>query len=247
MVIVTLPAYNEEQTLPLVLEAVREAMEENRIEYRVLVVDDGSSDGTVRAAEKLLDRMPLAIVEHARNRGLGEALRTGLVEALGQAADRDIIVTMDSDNTHTPGLIARMVRSVREGNDVVIASRYCPDARIRGVPLHRRILSRGSSWLFRILFPTRGVRDFTCGFRAYRAGILKRAFATYGDAFVAQSGFSCMVDILLKLRRMDAIMSEVPLILRYDLKFGASKMELVRTTLDTLRLALRRRLGFDRE
>jgi dolichol-phosphate mannosyltransferase len=247
MVIVTLPAYNEEQTLPLVLEAVCEAMEENHVEYRVLVVNDGSTDGTARAAEKLLDRMPLAIVEHERNRGLGEALRTGLVEALATAGDRDIIVTMDSDNTHTPGLIARMVRGVREGNDVVIASRYHADARIRGVPLHRRLLSRGSSWLFRLTFPTRGVRDFTCGFRAYRAGILKQAFAVYGDAFVAQTGFSCMVDILLKLRRMDAIMTEVPLILRYDLKFSASKMELLRTTLDTLRLALRRRLGFERE
>jgi dolichol-phosphate mannosyltransferase len=247
MVIVTLPAYNEEQTLPLVLEAVREAMEENRIEYRVLVVDDGSTDGTAQAAEKLLDHMPLALVRHPRNLGLGEALRTGLVEALSEAGERDIIVTMDSDNTHTPGLIARMVRGVREGNDVVIASRYRPDARIRGVPLHRRILSRGSSWLFRLLFPTRGVRDFTCGFRAYRVGILKQAFSVYGDAFVAQSGFSCMVDILLKLRQMEAIISEVPLILRYDLKLGASKMELARTTLDTLRLAVRRRLGFERE
>lgn len=243
MVIITLPAYNEEQTLPLVLEAIREAMEENRIEYRVIIVNDGSSDGTARAAEKLEGVMPIVLLDHAENRGLGEALRTGLLEALATAADRDIILTMDSDNTHTPGLIARMVRGVREGNDVVIASRYRPGARLLGVPLYRRALSRTSSWLFRIVFPTRGVRDFTCGFRAYRAAVLKQAFATYGEAFVAQSGFSCMVDILLKLRRMDAIMTEVPLILRYDLKLGASKMQVVRTILETLQLLARRRLG----
>lgn len=246
MVIITLPAYNEEQTLPMLLEAIREAMEENRIDYRVIVVNDGSSDGTARSAEKLLHVMPLAIVEHPENRGLGESIRTGLLEGLQDAADRDILVTMDSDNTHTPGLIARMVRSIREGNDVVIASRYRPGARVMGVPLHRRVLSRVSSWIFRTCFPTRGVRDFTCGFRAYRAGVLKQAFATYGQEFVAQSGFSCMVDVLLKLRRMDAIMSEVPLILRYDRKLGASKMQVLRTIGDTLSLLVRRRLGIHR-
>ncbi len=243
MVIVALPAYNEEETLPPLLEAIRESMEENRIEYRVIVVNDGSVDGTARAAEKLIGRMPLALVEHSVNRGLGETIRTGLLEALREAEDRDIIVTMDSDNTHTPGLIARMVRGIREGNDVVIASRYRPGARVLGVPLYRRALSRGSSWIFRLFFPTRGVRDFTCGFRAYRASVVKRAFAVYGQQFVAESGFSCMVDILLKLRSMGAIMNEVPLILRYDLKFGASKMQVVRTIRDTLELVLRRRLG----
>jgi dolichol-phosphate mannosyltransferase len=246
MVIITLPAYNEEQTLPLLLEAIRESMQENRIEYRVIVVNDGSTDGTARSAEKLLDVMPLAIVEHPQNRGLGESIRTGLLEGLREASDRDILVTMDSDNTHTPGLIARMVRAIREGNDVVIASRYRAGARIMGVPAYRRVLSRTSSWVFRCLFPTRGVRDFTCGFRAYRAGLLKQAFATYGQEFVAQSGFSCMVDVLLKLRRMGAIMSEVPLILRYDQKLGASKMQVLRTIGDTLSLLLRRRLGIER-
>ena len=97
--------------------------------------------------------------------------------------------------------------------------------------------------MFRSLFPTRGVRDFTSGYRAYRAGVVKQAFDTYGAEFVAETGFSCMVDILLKLRKLDAIISEVPLILRYDLKFGVSKMVVVRTTIDTLLLLVRRRLG----
>jgi dolichol-phosphate mannosyltransferase len=74
---------------------------------------------------------------------------------------------------------------------------------------------------------------------------LKQAFATYGRGFVAQSGFSCMVDILLKLRKLDAIMSEVPLILRYDLREGVSKMLVLRTIRDTLLLMITRRLGID--
>ncbi len=243
MVIITLPAYNEELTLPPLLESIQESMAENQIEYRVIVVNDGSSDGTAEVVERMRDRMPINRVDHPANRGLGETIRTGLLRALEEAKDPDIIVTMDSDNTHTPGLVARMVRGIREGNDVVIASRFRPGARIIGLPLHRRALSQGASWILRILFPTPNVRDFTCGFRAYRAALLRRAFSTYGHEFVAQSGFSCMVDILLKLRELGAIMSEVPLILRYDLKYSVSKMMIFTTIRETLGLAARRRLG----
>ncbi|MFP6641175.1 MAG: glycosyltransferase [Myxococcota bacterium] len=245
MVVITLPAFNEAETLPILLEAIRQSMEENRIDYRVVVVDDGSADGTADVARELSEGMPVTLIEHAENRGLGEAIRTGLVAATLGADPRDIIVTMDSDNTHTPGLIARMVRGIREGNDVVIASRYRQGAQIRGVPGFRRLLSFGARVVFSLAFPTKNVRDFTSGFRAYRAEVLQQAFATYGDQFVSQSGFSCMVDILLKLRRLGAIMSEVPLILRYDQKFGASKMVVLNTTLDTLRLVVLRRLGID--
>jgi dolichol-phosphate mannosyltransferase len=242
MVIVILPAFNEEEALPLLLERVQDAMTENGLTYRVIVVNDGSGDGTARVVDDLAGRMPVSRIDHERNRGLGEAVRTGLLRAVAEADERDIVVTMDSDNTHTPGLIAGMVRGIREGNDVVIASRFRAGARIMGVPFYRRVLSRGGSWVFRLLFPTRNVRDFTSGYRAYRASLLKRAFEVYGEEFVAESGFSCMVDILLKLRALDAIMSELPLILRYDFKYGISKMMVVSTVADTLRLAASRRL-----
>jgi dolichol-phosphate mannosyltransferase len=243
MVIIALPAYNEAETLPLLLDQIRESMEENEIEYSVVVVNDGSSDETGAAIDRACSRMPVKRIDHPENRGLGEAIRTGLMTALQGAGARDIIVTMDSDNTHTPGLIARMVRLIREGNDVVIASRFREGARTIGVPLYRRLLSFFGGLLFRVTFPTPNVRDFTCGFRAYRAGTLERAFEIYGDQFVAESGFSCMVDILLKLRRLDAIMCEVPLVLRYDRKYGVSKMMVVRTITDTLKLLVSRRLG----
>jgi dolichol-phosphate mannosyltransferase len=243
MVIITLPAFNEEATLASLLHEIRDAMRENEIDYRVVIVDDGSTDRTAKVAEAMREKMPITLIEHETNRGLGESIRSGLIHGIENAADRDIIVTMDSDNTHTPGLIARMVRGIREGNDVIIASRYQPGARVKGVPGYRRVLSWCGMVAFRSFFPTPNVRDFTSGYRAYRAGLLKHAFATYGETFVAQSGFTCMVDILLKLRRLDAIMSEVPLILRYDRKIGVSKMLVMRTAIDTLHLMFSRRFG----
>jgi dolichol-phosphate mannosyltransferase len=127
---------------------------------------------------------------------------------------------------------------------VVIGSRYVPGARVVGVPFHRRLLSYNASLLMRAVFPIEGVRDYTCGFRAYRASILQKAFARYSERLISQKGFSCMVDILLKLRTLDhPIMAEVPLVLRYDLKHGMSKMRAARTIVDTLVLMARNLRG----
>jgi dolichol-phosphate mannosyltransferase len=243
MIIVTLPAYNEEPSLRALLEALREAMQEQRFAYRVILVNDGSTDGTAAVADALADHMPLERIDHAENRGLGEAVRTGLLRAVRVAGDGDIVVTMDADNTHTPALIAPMVQGIRTGADVVITSRFCPGARSLGVPLYRRMLSRGASWAFRLAFPTRGVRDFTSGYRAYRADLLARGLERYGEQFFAERGFACTADILLKLRNLGARMCEIPLVLRYDFKYDVSKMLVTRTIRETLRLLVARRPG----
>jgi dolichol-phosphate mannosyltransferase len=241
-VYVVLPAYNEDDGLPALLEAIEQAMHDDGIPYEVIVVDDGSKDQTYAIAERYVSKMPLRIFRHEQNKGLGATVRDGLQIAAEHCGDRDIIVAMDADNTHLPGLIRRMTRRIHEGCDVVIASRYQPGAIVRGVPWHRRFLSFGARVLFQTIMPIRGVRDYTCGYRAYRGRVLRQAFQRYGDDFINQEGFQCMVDILLKLRKMDVIFGEVPLILRYDLKGGQSKMRIFRTVWKTLALLVRRRI-----
>ncbi len=242
---VVLPAYNEELAIGRVLQAVQEAMEEAALHYSVIVVDDGSTDSTSEVVKAFSQTISLQLVNHQVNRGLAEAVKTGLFKALEDSVDNDIIVTMDSDDSHIPGLILSMVRMIREGNDVVIASRFTKNSHIRGVPFLRQVMSWGVSVLFRLILPIRGVKDFSCGYRAYRAGILKKAVEEYGGTFLNQPGFSCMVDILVKLRRLDPIITEVPLILRYDRKPGASKMNVSKTVRETLLLLFKRRLGID--
>jgi dolichol-phosphate mannosyltransferase len=242
-VFVVLPAYNEQENLGPLLDGIAEAMAEEGFSYEVIVVDDGSRDGTLSVAESRAKTMPLRIERHEVNQGLGPTIRDGLAAAAQSCEDHDIVVALDADNTHPPGLIGAMVRRVREGNEVVIASRYQPGARVLGVPPLRRLLSWGAGMLFRLVFPIAGVKDYTCGYRAYQGRLLKAAFERYGDQFVSEAGFQCMVDILLKLHRMGAICNEVPLVLRYDLKGGVSKMKVGRTVLRTLGLMARRRLG----
>jgi dolichol-phosphate mannosyltransferase len=243
-VIVVLPAYNEQENLPGLLDNLAEALVDASLDFEIVVVDDGSSDSTPKILDRQATQLPLRVQRHERNQGLGATIRDGLYFANKIAGKKDVVLTMDADETHTPGLILRMVRMIKEGHDVVIASRYQPGARVIGLSWHRRVISSAASTLMRVLFPTPGVRDYTCGYRAYRGEVLSRAIAAYGDRFVDQEGFQCMVDILLKLRRMpNVVIGEVPLILRYDLKKGESKMRILRTARNTLQLLTKRKLG----
>lgn len=237
MVTVVLPAYNEEDAIIPLIEAIQTTARKHFSEpVRIIVVDDGSTDGMV---EKLsgLGEDSITLVQHEFNKGLGEAIKSGLIAALDTSSENDTIVTMDADNTHSPGLITRMVLLVEEGNDVVIASRYRSGSRVIGVSLARQIYSLVMSLMFRTLFHIPGVSDYSSGYRAYRVAVVKDAFQIWGDEFINQTGFSCMVDILLKLRKMDVVFSEVPLVLRYDKKASNSKMDVKKTILLTLKLA----------
>lgn len=200
-VLVVLPAYNEEANIGGLLNRIDEAMAESNLPYEVIVVDDGSRDRTFEVLTEFSKRIPLTISRHEVHKGLGMTIRDGLPLAGKIGGKKNIGVTMDAGETHTPGLILRMVRMIQEGHDVVIASRYQPGARVYGLSIPRRFVSYGASWLFRIVFPTQGVKDFTCGFRAYRGSVLAATIAKYGENIVEVAGFQCTVDILLKLRK----------------------------------------------
>lgn len=241
--VIVLPAYNEEESLGPLLDGIGVAISGTGLRYEIVVVDDGSTDDTARVASQASFRLPVSLVEHEVNSGLAAALRTGIEEAVARSRPNDVIFTMDADNTHPPGLMLRMLGMVREGCDVVIASRFQPGSQVIGVPMHRNWLSIAARWLFTLALPIRGVRDYTCGFRAYRASVLHDALAQHGEKFVTEQGFSCMVDVLLKLRGAGLVMGEAPMILRYDQKGGASKMRVARTAMQTLSLIFRRRVS----
>jgi dolichol-phosphate mannosyltransferase len=220
-----LPAYNEAEDLPPLLEKAGKALE-GRADYRILVVDDGSKDGTADAVRAAAQRLPITMIQHPRNLGLGAAMRTGLKSA---ALGEGVVVTMDADNSHDPELIHAMIARLGEGYDVVIASRFQPGGRELGVPGHRRLISHTASAVLRLLIRYRGVKDYTCGFRVYRVETLRRLIEVYGDGFLRENGFSCMLELLLNLHSLHVPAAEVPLVLRYDLKTGASKMRIFRT------------------
>jgi dolichol-phosphate mannosyltransferase len=245
MIIVTLPAYNEEIALPPLLDSIAQVRQKLLPELRVIVVDDGSNDATADIVrEYARTNFWIALVQHERNQGLSQAIQTGFQAALKDAAPDDIVVTLDADNTQPPEVIPSMIERVTGGCDVVIASRFQPGAQVYGVPSLRRLYSRVMSILFQAIFPIRGVRDYSCGFRAYRADVLRRAYTTYGDHFITERGFACMAEIMCQLGRLNGVtFGEVPFILRYDLKPTTTKMRVWRTIRETLGVALRCRFA----
>lgn len=237
---VVLPAFDEAENLPALLAALAKTLAHLGRPARVVLVDDGSRDGTADVARGFAARLPLTVLRHERNLGLGRTLADGLARALRDAADGDAIVTMDADDTHPPAVIPSLLAALDAGADVAVASRYVAGARLRGVPLARRLLSRAAARLVRLLAPVPGVRDVTCGFRAYRAGALRRAAADRAH-LVDAAGFACMLDLLLSLRDAGAALAEVPIDLRYDRKRGASKLRVWQTAAETMRVLQRHR------
>lgn len=241
-VILALPAYNEAQCITDLLNAATEALAGIQgYQPRVIVSDDGSEDETIAVVRQFPAPFPIEVVGHAKNRGLGPNILTVLRAALDRSADpNDVIVNMDADNTHPPDVIPSMLRLLDAGYDVVIASRYQPGSRQVGVPLKRRLLSWAARWVFRFSLRLPGVRDYTCGFRAYHAKTIRKAFETYGDKLITRAGFACTDEILFNLAQMHPRprIGEVPFTLRYDRKRGASKLELGKTLRETLRMLL---------
>jgi dolichol-phosphate mannosyltransferase len=244
-VFIGLPAYNEEIALPRLLTRVQRLSKSSGQIITVVLYNDGSTDATVPIARDWQARLSLVILDGVINKGLGAGLRALVDYSIGNAAADDVLVIMDCDDTHDPAQIADMLARMAEGADVVIGSRYMRGALIRGVPPLRRVTAFGAAALFKLIHPVRGVWDYTCGYRAYRVGVLKQAAHLYGGKLIAETGFACMVELLLKLNTHDVKFAEIPLQLRYDQKPTATKMGVGCHTRRLLALLVRWRLrGF---
>ncbi|OGW66862.1 MAG: hypothetical protein A3J72_08180 [Nitrospirae bacterium RIFCSPHIGHO2_02_FULL_40_19] len=240
MIYILLPAYNEGKALESLLKRIKTGMENRSFNYQVIAYNDGSTDNTLDILKQNKHDIPLTVIGKEQNEGLGFAFFSLLKEVISLSnSEDDIAVVLDSDNTHNPEHIYQMVNKIWDGFDVAIASRYLQDSRVVGVAQHRQFLSLGASWMMRILFPIRGVKDYTCGYRAYSLVCLRKAFEKFGDELVQEKGFACMAELLIKVRSLRVLAVEVPLVLRYDLKGGYSKMDILKTIKRTLLMLLR--------
>lgn len=240
-VYVVLPMYNEAATLSQLLTGIQAVFKGQDVGCLVVAIDDGSRDETPAILAEWSLAMPIHVIRHTINRGLGETVRDGFEWIADNAHTDDIIVRMDGDNTHDPKYIADLVAKILAGFDVAIASRFCKGGGMLGVNWYRTLMSLCANWFMKLLFPISGVRDYSCGFRAYRATLIKRAVHLFGNLFIDLKGlgFTCTVEKLIKCRMLKAKMAEVPFVLRYDQKEGSSKMITSITTLGYLILALK--------
>ena len=166
-VVMVVPTYNEAENLAWIVGRVRAAQPE----LDVLVVDDGSPDGTGRIADELAAADPhVKVVHRTQKAGLGAAYRAGFRVALD--AGYDVIGEMDADGSHQPEQLDRLLDAIRTA-DLVIGSRWVPGGSIVNWPKSREALSRGGNLYVRLLLGIH-VRDATAGFRLFRRATLEK-------------------------------------------------------------------------
>ena len=211
--LIVLPTYNEAENIVEVLPAVRSAVPD----AHVLVVDDGSPDGTADLAERAGAELgQISVLRRTEKNGLGDAYRAGFRAGLGQGFEA--LVEMDSDLSHDPAALPSLLAALEHGADLVVGSRYVPGGTIPEWSWHRRFLSR---WGNRYSAGMLGlaVNDATAGYRAYRSTMLRQIDL---DA-VKSEGYTFQIEMTYEVVTRHGRIVEVPIAFT-DRVRGTSKM-----------------------
>jgi len=212
-VLVVLPTFNESANIEAVLRQTRQALPDGG----VLVVDDGSPDGTADIAERIGKEIGgVDVLRRTAKSGLGSAYRAGF--RWGLERQWDVMVEMDSDLSHDPGALPQLVAPLGDGFDLVVGSRYIPGGSIPNWQRSRFLLSRGGN-LYAAAVLGLHVTDSTSGFRAYRADILRRLDLDR----VRADGYGFQIEMCYQVLEHGGVVTEVPI--RFvDRVEGESKM-----------------------
>ena len=237
-VCVVIPTYNEAQNIERIVRAV--AVELDRIvpgRYRVLVVDDGSPDGTGQLADRLSQELaPVAVVHRAAKDGLGRAYLAGFAWALRSGAD--LVIEMDADFSHDPGYLPDLLAAAEQA-DLVLGSRYVEGGGVRDWGLARRLISRGGGLYARLILRVQ-VRDLTGGFKCIRREVLEAIDLNS----VSAEGYVFQIEVTYRAHMAGFRIREVPIIFR-DRTAGTSKMS-ARIAAEAIWLVPRLRTGLPR-
>jgi dolichol-phosphate mannosyltransferase len=213
-----LPTYNEAENLEAIVAAAGAVLAQASPEgHRVLVVDDGSPDGTGAIADRLAaEHAWVSVLHRAEKTGIGPAYLAGFRRALDEGAG--FVMEMDSDFSHDPADLARLLAAVRGGADLALGSRYVPGGGVSDWGLLRRFISEGGSTYARWVLGLK-VRDLTGGFKCFRREVLD---SIHFDS-VRSRGYAFQVELTYRAVRAGFRVVEVPIVFR-DRQKGTSKM-----------------------
>jgi dolichol-phosphate mannosyltransferase len=212
--VLCLPTYNERENLASMIQALADVLDTSRDE--VLVIDDGSPDGTGEIADRLAGEHTWVSVLHRDTKeGIGPAYIAGFRQAL--AAGAELVLEMDCDFSHDPDDVPRLIAAAADA-DLVLGSRYAPGGGTANWGLLRRVVSRGGCLYAQVILGLR-VRDLTGGFKCFRRGTLESIDL---DALTAH-GYAFQIETTYRVKRAGLRVTEIPITF-VERRAGASKM-----------------------
>lgn len=232
MVFIILTIYNEEKSIPTLIKDIRRFMKKG--EYKIIAVDDGSYDNSLRLLQELSDE-DIIIKNHKINLSIGAVFLTGFNAALDESKNNDdIVILMESDQTSEPRLLKRLIDKISiEGYDIAIASRFAKGGGYINFPLNRKIYSYFANFILRLFFPISKIRDYTIFYRSYRVGILREISNFFGlYNFIQCRSFVSNSELLIKAALFTDKITEIPYIYNYGNKKGKSKLHPIRNILE---------------
>ena len=211
--LVLIPTYNERENLPLIVAGVLA-----HPFTRILVIDDGSPDGTGAIADQLAKdhRGRVSVMHRQGARGLGRSYLDGFRTAI--QSDADFVCQMDADLSHDPKFLPSLVAAAQSGGGLVIGSRYREGGSVENWPLRRKMLSAFANSYIRTATGLR-VRDCTSGYRCWR----REALAKIPLDAITSDGYSFLVEVTFQAARAGLTIDEVPIVF-VERQLGASKL-----------------------
>ncbi len=230
-----IPAFNEVDNLVFLFANLRRIAAYLESDYRIIIVDDCSTDGTAAKVDEFSSVMPVTLLRFTENRGPGAAFEAAFRKALETANDDDIFVTLEADNTSDLCILGRMREQINRGADIALASVYGA-GKIVGAPLTRRALSLFANFMLKYALGLRGLNTFSSFFRMYRCSVVAELFQNYGEKAITEHGFVCMVELLIKFKALKAKIVETPMLLDSNIRVGDSKMKIFKTAASYFRV-----------
>lgn len=213
---ILLPTYNEKENLPIIVWLIVKSMTENNYDYEIIIIDDGSPDGTLEAAkqlEKIYGSSKIVLRPREKKLGLGTAYVHGIQHAKG-----NFIIIMDADLSHHPKYIPEFIKKQKEGNyDLVSGTRYTGNGGVNGWDFKRKLISRGANYLTQVLLRP-GASDLTGSFRLYKKDVLQKLVES-----CVSKGYVFQMEMIVRARRLGFQIGEVPISF-VDRLYGESKL-----------------------
>ncbi|XP_067005773.1 dolichol-phosphate mannosyltransferase subunit 1 [Anabrus simplex] len=213
---ILLPTYNERENLPIIIWLLITYMDNSGYNFEIIIIDDGSPDGTLEAARQLQDiygEEKIVLRPREKKLGLGTAYIHGMKHATG-----NFIVIMDADLSHHPKFIPEFIKKQEECNyDVVSGSRYVGSGGVYGWDFKRKLVSRGANFLTQLLLRP-GASDLTGSFRLYKKSVLEKLVES-----CVSKGYVFQMEMIIRARQFDFTIGEVPITF-VDRVYGESKL-----------------------